>query len=165
METPTITIDLKKHLHDFLLHEFKTDPSGAIVVHLKSDIGLFISSMYNVSDLPRKELELANPVKIILPINRKNWYIFSTRFIYVPVWKQTMINNHLEAVWRLRIKEFFCIGYKKKFQQKDIIEGILKHYGMKNNAVNFDQIKKLDYRDRENFKKQVFDEIQSSIIQ
>lgn len=46
-----------------------------------------------------------------------------------------------------------------------IIEGILKAFNIKKNAVSFDRIKKKDYRNRENVINQVVREIQNSVIQ
>ncbi len=162
---PTITIDLKKYLHDFLLHEFKTDSSGAIILTKRSDIGLFIDSMWCVSDLPVKHPDRENPVTLILPMAEENHYVLRYNFLYVPSWKELQIVEYLEAEFRRRVRDFFSVGYAKRYKQKDIIEGFLKNYGIKNNVINFDQIKKLDYRNRENFKNQVVNEIQSAIIQ
>lgn len=55
MEKPKITINLDKHLHDFLYHEFKTDECGAFILTKRSDICLYIDSMWVVSDRPVKK--------------------------------------------------------------------------------------------------------------
>jgi hypothetical protein len=165
MEKPSITIDLKKHLHDFLLHEFKTDEHGAIILHRRSDVGLFIDSMWDVSKQPKEARLMEHPVRIIIPVSEENHYILQNNFIHVPVWKESQINKYLEAEFRRRVRDFFAIGYEKKFKQIDIIESFLSQYGMKNNAINFDQIKKLDYRNRETLKKTISKEIQSAVCQ
>lgn len=162
---PSITIELKKYLHDFLLHDFKTDAGGAIILHKRNDIGLYIDSMWCVSDLPVKSPERKNPVRFLLPLSEENHYVLKYNFLYVPAWKERQICEYLETEFRRRVRDFFTTGYEKKFKQKDIIEAFLKHYGFKNNAINFDQIKKLDYRNRENFKSKILNEIQDSIIQ
>lgn len=164
MEKPSVVIDLKAHLHDFLIHEFKEDDTGAVILNIRNDIGKYIDSMWSVSPKPKPPRGMDNPVTLILPITDANYYILTNSFVYVPIWKERMINDYLEAEWSRRIKDFFAIGYQKKFQQKDIIDGILKHYGIKNNALNFDQIKQMDYRNRERFKKMIVNEIQSAIL-
>lgn len=164
MEKVFITIDLKQHLHDFLIHEFKEDDQGAVVLNLRNDIGKYLNSMWSPSPCPKPPREMENPVRLLLPETDDNHYIIKNCFLYVPVWKEKMINDYLEAEWSRRIKDIFSIGYQKKFQQKDIIDGILKYYGIKNNSLNFDQIKQFDYRSRERFKRMVINEIQSAII-
>lgn len=164
MEKPSIVIDLKGYLHDFLIHEFKEDESGGILLNIRSDIGKYINSMWSVSPKPRPSRDMEHPVRLVLPVTDENHYILNHSFVYVPVWKEKMIVEFLEAEWSRRMKDFFSIGHQKKFQQKDIIDGILKHYGIKNNSLNFDQIKQFDYRGRERFKKMIVKEIQSSIL-
>lgn len=163
MEKPFVIIDLKEHLHDFLLHEFKNE-NGVIVLSIRNDIGKYINSMWSASPRPRPNREMKNPVKVYLPVSDENHYILFNSFIYVPVWKEKMINDYLQAEWSRRICDIFSIGYQKKFLQKDIIDGILKHYGKKNNALSFDQLKQMDYRGRERFKQMVINEIKSAMI-
>jgi hypothetical protein len=163
MDKPIITINLNKYLYDFLLHEFDADNSGRIILNCRSDIGLFIDSMWEISDRPVKPVKMENPVTLILPIRSQDVYVKRNKFICVPVWKETQIQEYIEAEFRLRVRDFFTIGYEKKFKQKDIIEAFLTAYGMKNNSINFDQIKKIDYRNRKKLKNIVKIEIQNSI--
>jgi hypothetical protein len=165
MNQPIIVINLRKHLHDFLLHEFEASDDGAIILNRRSDIGLYIDSMWSISDLPVKPSLKENPVRLRLPISEENHYVKRYHFLYVPTWRELQIQDYLEAEFRRRVRDFFTVGYEKKFKQKDIIEAFLTEYGIKNNAVNFDQIKKLDYRNRRNFKKDIVKEIQQAISQ
>jgi hypothetical protein len=164
MHKPSITIDLKKHLYDFLGHEFEFDKRGAIILTRRKDIGIFIDSMWCVSNKPVFQV-MENPVVLILPVTKETHYKKNFNFIYVPEWKQKQIELYLEAEFRRRVRDFFTVGYEKKFKQKDIIYAFLEHYGIKNNVINFEQIKKLDFRNRKNFKKNIKIEIQASIIQ
>lgn len=164
MEKPKITINLDKHLHDFLYHEFKTDECGAFILTKRSDICLYIDSMWVVSDRPVKKTEMESPVTFILPLSDINHRILREHFIYVPSWKEQQIQQFIESEFRRRVKDYFCIGYQKGYKQKRIIEAFLENYGMKNNAINFDQIKKFDYRNRENLIKEVNFEIQNAIV-
>lgn len=165
MERPTITIDLKKHLEDFLLHEFKSDDSGAIILTKRSDIGLYIDSMWTIAKQPSDVRPMSHPVRFILPVSEENHYIFKNHFIHVPAWKENMINQFLESEFRRRLRDYFSIGYEKGFCQKDIIESFLVQYGMKNNAINFDQIKKYDYRSRRSLKNAIAKDIQDALVQ
>lgn len=164
MEKPQITINLDKHLQDFLYHEFKTDESGAFILTKRSDICLYIDSMWCVSERPVKTTASENSVTFILPLSDVNHRILREHFIYVPSWKELQIQQFIESEFRRRVKDFFCIGYQKGYKQKRIIEAFLENYGMKNNAINFDQIKKFDYRNRETFLKTVYSEIQNAMV-
>lgn len=160
----TINISLEPHLQDFLRHEFKCDNDGTIVVTKRENIGLYLLSMWTITEFPVKR-KYKYPCVIALPFRRDNHYILSRNFIYVPVWREKLISNYIEAEFRLRVREFFTIGYEKKFQQKHIIDGFLQAYNIKNNALNYDRIKKLDFRNRRNFAKRIVREIQLSIIE
>lgn len=164
---PIITIDLKPDLHDFLIHEFGEDECGCIKLHKRSDIGKYIDAMWIVHDLPikRKFEKYNNPVKLILPICQETSYIQRSNFLYVPLYREQQINDFLEASFNLAIREYFVTGYEKGFKKNMIIEGILKAFNIKKNAVSFDRVKKKDYRNRENMINSVVREIQSSVIQ
>jgi len=166
-QLPIIIIDLKPELHDFLIHEFGETESGLIKLHKRNDIGKFLDSMWVVSDLPvkRKFEKYNNPVKFILPIVQESQYIVRNNFVYVPLYREQQINDYLEAMFNLVIREYFVTGYEKQFKKSMIIEGILKAFNIKKNAVSFDRIKKKDYRNRENVLNLVVREIQNSVIQ
>lgn len=164
MDKPQITISLDKHLHDFLHHEYNTDENGAFLLTKRSDICIYIDSMWCVSDLPVKPNVKENAVTFILPLSDINHRILREHFIYVPSWKELQIQQFIESEFRRRVRDFFCIGYQKGYKQKRIIEAFLASYGMKYNAINFDQIKKFDYRNRENFLKEVYTEIQNAMV-
>jgi len=164
---PVIIIDLKPELHDFLIHEFGEDETGAIKLHKRNDIGKYIDSMWLISDLPvkRKFEKYNNPVKIILPICADSAYIVRSNFLYFPLYREQQINDYLEAMFNLIIREYFVTGFEKQFKKNMIIEGILKAFNIKKNAITYDRIKKKDYRNRENVLNSVVREIQSSVIQ
>jgi hypothetical protein len=165
MDRPIITIDLKKHLHDFLLHEFEADRTGAILLTNRHYIGSYINLMWETSKYPVSMEGKENPVRLALPINAKNYHITCSKFLYVPEVQEHIIQEFLEKEWRMRVRFYFIVGYEKKFKQKQIIEAFLKHYGMKHNAISFDQIKKMDYRNRTDLLNNIKNEIQHCIIQ
>lgn len=149
---PILTIDIKPELHDFLIHEFGEDENHCIKLHKRNDIGRYIDSMWVVSDLPvkRKYEKWNNPVRIILPISQENQYIVRNNFISIPIYREQQVNDFLEATYNVVIREYFVTGYEKQFKKNMIIEGILKAFNIRKNAISYDRIKKKDYRNREN---------------
>lgn len=161
---PVIILDLRSNLHDFLIYEFGEDENECIKLNKRNEIGLFIDSMWSVSDLPLK-LKYVNPVQLILPVTQETHYVLKYNFIYFSNWKTTQINDHIESVFRLRVREFFQTGYEKGYCQKFIIDGILAAMNIKKNAFTYDMIKQIDYRNRRNTIKRIVSDIQRADIQ
>lgn len=161
---PVIILDLRPNLHDFMIYEFGEDNHGRIKLNNRSEIGMFIDSMWSVSSLPINR-KYENPVKLILPINNDTHYVVKYNFIYFESWKMTQINNYIESQMILRVREFFQTGYEKKYCQKTIIEGLLASMNIKKNQFTFDMLKQMDYRNRRNAIKKVVDDIQNAVIQ
>ena len=138
---PQVTIELPPHLHDYLYHEFGT-PRGeeAITVTAANDLGK------------------------LLPVQEWNHFIFQENFIYIPEWKQRMLREYIEASYRIRIREYFIAGYEKGYKQDRIIRAFLYAYNIKNNAINYDAVKKYDYRNRQRMVKEVDRDIQLSLF-
>lgn len=161
---PILIVDIKPELHDFLIHEFGEDETGAIKLHKRNDIGKFLDSMWVVTDLPvkRKYERYNNPVRIILPISQENQYIVRNNFISIPIYREQQVNDFLEATFNVVIREYFVTGYEKQFKKSMIIEGILKAFNIRKNAISYDRIKKKDYRNRENVINSMINEIKNS---
>ena len=135
---PQVTIELPPHLHDYLYHEFGT---------------------------PRSEEAIKeHPVTLVLPVQEWNHFIFQENFIYIPEWKQRMLREYIEASYRIRIREYFIAGYEKGYKQDRIIRAFLYAYNIKNNAINYDAVKKYDYRNRQRMVKEVDRDIQLSLF-
>ncbi len=164
MQKPHITIDLSPHLHDFLYHEFP-ESTDAVVLTLASDVGKYINSMVSISDRPVKPVDMVNPISIILPVQEWNHYILEHNFLQVIKWKEKMIQDYLESVWRLRVREYFTTGYEKGFKQDTIINAFLMAYNIRKNRFTYDQIKKIDYRNRQKAIGEVAKEIQLSLFE
>lgn len=162
---PKVTIELSPHLHDFLYHEFGT-PRGeeGVTVTAANDLGKFIQSMITVSDRPPKQPIKEHPVTLLLPVQEWNHFIFRENFIYIPEWKQKMLQDYIEASYRIRIREYFVAGYEKQYKQDRIIRAFLYAYNIKNNAMNYDAVKKYDYRNRQRMVKEVDRDIQLSLF-
>jgi hypothetical protein len=165
MEKAIIFIDLKKHLEDFLIHDFGTDESGAIRINRRCEMGKYIDSMWESSPTPVQLPGMDNPVRLRLPTNSYNWYKKTHRFIFFSEEKTDEINSRMEEFFLERLNDFFAEGYGKKFKQKDIVNAFVEAYGSKNQSINFDQIKKLEYRNRKKRLKSLVLEIQKALIQ
>ena len=159
---PTITISILPHLADFLRKEFCTTKQDEIILTRRNDIGKLISSMVLTSDLPVTRPFCEHPVKLLLPVTKNNHYILNSRYLYVSQWGEEKIQDFVSSEFRRRVRDMFELGYKKHYPQKQIIEGILKGYNLRDNALNFDMIKKIDYRNSVNFRKSVFADIQNA---
>lgn len=165
MERPFVTIDLAPHLQDFLFHELRLNrKSGELMADGTHDIGRMIQSMVTVTDRPRKQEIGENPLRITLPVQEWNHAIFSENFVYIPEWKQKQLRLFIEAEFRLRIKEYFFVGYAKGFRQDKIIQAFLHSYNIKRNAINYETVKKYDYRNRRRITAEIAKELQLSLF-
>ncbi len=165
MKKPNVTIELAPHLHDYLYHEFGSSKENGIVVTTTKDIGKMIQAMVTIAAIPPRVPLKDNPITLYLPIQEWNHFILNENFIYIPDWKQRMLQDYIEASFRLRIREYFVAGYEKGFKQDKIVKAFLMAYNIKNNALNYDAVKKYDYRNRKKIIKEVDKEIQLSLFQ
>jgi hypothetical protein len=106
-----------------------------------------------------------NPITLFLPVKEWNHYILQENFIYIPEWKQRMLQDYIEASFRIRVREYFVTGYEKGFKQDKILRAFLLAYNIKNNALNYDAVKKYDYRNRQRMTREVNREIQLSLFE
>jgi hypothetical protein len=165
MMIPNVTIELQPYLHDYLYHEFGgTHKDNGIKVTAANDIGKFIQAMITVSDRPPKQPIKDNPITLYLPIQEWNHFILQENFIYIPEWKQRMLQDYIEASFRIRVREYFVTGYEKGYKQDKIVRAFLMAYNIKNNAINYDAVKKFDYRNRQRMIKEVNRDIQLSLF-
>ncbi|WP_321424888.1 transcriptional regulator [uncultured Bacteroides sp.] len=165
MTKPSITIELAPHLHDFLYHEFDSRKDGGVMINSSNDIGKMVQAMVTVNDRPPKIPLKDNPITLILPITEWNHRILIENFIFIPEWKQRMLQEYIESSYRIRIREYFVAGYEKGYKQDKIIKAFLMAYNIKNNAINYDAVKKFDYRNRKRIVKEVNKDIQLSLFE
>lgn len=159
---PSIIISIEPHLADFLRREFFVNKNGEVLLSRRNDIGKMIASVVLTSDLPVKRPFCKHPLTLILPVTKNNHYVLSTRYLHVSQWGEEKIQDFVSSEFRRRVRDMFELGYKKHYPQKQIIEGILRGYNLRDNALNFDMIKKIDYRNSVNFRKSVFSDIQNA---
>ena len=157
MGKPSITISLQPYLADFCRHEFKTLQDGSIVIKRQHDIGKMIFSQVNASPIPVSKPVFENAVTFVLPITKES--DLQGKFLYVDRWGQEKIQEFITAKFNLRVELFFQKGYNKGYSQKRIIEAFLAGYNLRNNELNYEAVKKNDYRRRQKDLKRISDEL------
>lgn len=155
---PLIDIDLPPMLIDYLYHELANMDDG-VMLTLDRDIGKYIYSLLTISPTPVSGPETENHVVIYLPTNSWNHHFVGENFLEIVPWRKKMLENYLMADFKLRVREVFLAGYEKGFGQDKIIKAFLSMYAIKNNIINYDSIKKMDYRNR----KKITDEVKRAI--
>jgi len=138
--------------------------SDGVNITSAHEIGKMVQAMITVSDRPRSLGLKDNPITLYLPISEWNHRIFDENFLYIPEWKQRMLQEYIEASYRLKIREYFLAGYERGYKQDKIIKAFLCAYDIKNNSINYDAIKKYDYRNRQKVIREVNSDIQLSIF-
>lgn len=159
-----LTIGLKPHLADYCRHEMRQDKEGNIVLSRKHDIGRHIYSMIVTSDTPMKGLPVTDPVSFIVPVTGANQYVMKYRFVYVSRWGEEKIQDFIESEFNLRMRLLFEAGYRKNYSQKQIVESILQAYNIKNTSLNYEAVKKSDYRNNRKSRKIIYDDLQSALV-
>ncbi len=163
---PNVIIELQPYLHDYLYHEFGCPRADdGVSVTSANDIGKFIQAMVTVTDRPPRLPIKDNPITLFLPVKEWNHYILQENFIYIPEWKQRMLQEYIEASFRIRIREYFVTGYEKGYKQDKILRAFLLAYNIKNNALNYDAVKKYDYRNPQRMTREVNRDIQLSLFE
>jgi len=148
---PSITIDLKPHLEAYCRMVFNSPvKQKKIVLSRRHHLGKLIFGHIFAADIKLTRPLMDNPVTFILPTPRTEiGYMLQYRNIYFPMWCTDLINDCIEADFRLWLRERFWVGYERKgWEQQRIVLAILRRVNLRNNAVNFDMIKKIDYRNR-----------------
>lgn len=146
---PQITIYLPPLLEAYCRYVFKTPPDQKeIIVSRNHDIGKLIHSNIITSDVPVRRPLFENQVTFILPVNRVNHHGISFHFLKVSNWGEQKIIDGIDYEYRKWLERCFEIGYQKKWDQKEIIDALLRGLNIRNNCANFDAMKKFDYRNR-----------------
>lgn len=160
---PNITISLNPTLEAFCRFIFRT-PADAkeITISRVHDIGKLIHSNISTVESPVRRPFISQPVTFILPVNKVNTHGINSHFLSVSNWGLQKIQDGIEYEYRKWIERRFEFGYEKKFSQKEIIEAILRALNVRNNAINFDAIKKIDYRRRRKTEEKRFLELLST---
>lgn len=145
---PRVSIDLPIYLNAFCRFIFNTPADhDAITISRMHDIGKLIHSNIQACDYPIKNTSEGDTT-FVLPINPENAYPMKSNFLTISTWGRQKIKDGLEYEYRKWIDRRFELGYKKGYAQKEIVYAILRALNIRDNAVNFDAIKKIDYRNR-----------------
>jgi len=148
---PQITLNINP-VHESFLRFISGTPEKCryIILTRRHDIGRLIFSHIMAGDFQSKRPLMDHPVTFVLPVPRTEiGYWLQYRHIYIPGWAQTKISDAIEYEFRCWVKERFRIGYEEeRMEQKLIINAILRGLNARNNSVNFDMIKKIDYRNK-----------------
>lgn len=158
MNNPTITISIKPHLADFCRNQFSIY-KDYIVLSRTNPIGKMIMSQIITSDVPVKRPFKENQITFILP--KITSYHLENKFLFVSKLGEEFISDYIQSIFDLEARAFFDVGYQNRFTQKEIIQGFITGYNLKNNAITFDMMKKNDQRKKRKFRKNVFETIQN----
>ncbi len=148
---PSITLDLKPHLEAYCRMVFSCPAQQRkIILRRNHHIGKLIFGHIFAADTKLSRPLMENPVTFVLPVpSTELGYWLKYRHIYFPGWCNDLISDCIEADFRLWLRERFWVGYERKgWEQQRIVAAILRKINLRNNAVNFDMIKKIDYRNR-----------------
>ena len=163
---PKITLQLDPVLDAYCRFVFQTPPEQKeIVVSRHHDIGKLIHSNVITRDLPIKESFSAEATVFILPVTKINHHAMKCHFLYVSNWGEQKIKDGIEYEFKAWVRQRFEIGYNvKRWDRKTIIDTILRGLNLRNNAANFDTIKKIDYRNRRKIEEMRFQELLTDCI-
>ena len=157
---PKIIINLDPVLEAYCRAIFKTPKNQKeIIINRGRREGQAIYSKIYPSEFPVKRPFCKNPVTIILPVTKKNQNRLPFKFYKVSRMGEEQINDDLNVLMDKWLFRFFQRGYRKKFTQDEIVNAILRGLNLRKNAVNYDAIKKFDYRERRRMEEKTFDEL------
>lgn len=157
---PQVTIDLDPVLEAYCRLVFNTPKNQKeIVIRRSKREGQAIYSKVCPIDFPRKRPFQQNPVTFILPLTKDNHYTLQGRFYTVSKMGEEQIHDDLSVLMDKWLFKFFQRGYRKKYSQDEIIVAILRGLNLRKNAVNYDAIKKFDYRERRKMEQKTFDDL------
>jgi len=148
---PRITFSLDPILINYCRYIFKTpSQQKLIILNRKEDLGKLIFSHIQAGDFKNNRPFIKHPVIFILPTtNCKNDNWLRNRYIFVPKWVENKFAMAIEYEFKWWVREKFRVGYEDEgWDQKTIVNAILRGLNVRNNAVNSDTIKKIDYRTR-----------------
>jgi hypothetical protein len=145
---PTVTFNLEPIHINFCRYIFNTPHNQRhILLRRNEDIGKLIFSHIQTGDFRNTRPLINSPVTFILPNpNNDNWIRY--RYLFIPKWVESKITDGIDYEFKNWVREKFRIGYEQNWEQKTIVNAILRGLNVRNNAINFDTIKKIDYRNR-----------------
>lgn len=157
---PQITINLDPVLEAYCRFIFKTPKNQKeILLNRGKREGQAIYSKVRPVEFPKPRPFIENPVVFILPITKNNHHILRYRYYAVSKMEEEQIQDELTVLMNIFLHKFFMEGERRKFSQDKIVSAILRGLNMRKNAVNYDAIKKFDYRHRRKMEQETFKEL------
>lgn len=146
---PQITVDLPPVLEGYLRWLFRTPPKQKeIIIHRRFREGMAIYSKIYPVEFPPKRPIMDNPVTVILPVTANNKHQIRYRFFTISQMGHEQMIDDLEVLFDKWLYKKFRDGYLRGWTQLQIVDAILRGFNVRKNAVNFDAIKKHDFRNR-----------------
>jgi hypothetical protein len=165
-EKPQITVNLSPVLEAYCRWIFETNGNEKeIMISRRHDVGKHIFSHVLPSDHAVKRPKKTNLVTFTLPTSDNSWLALKTHFLYIDDWGEMKINDFIQSDFDFWARERFSRGYNFGWCQKDIIDAILRGLNLRNNAANYDAIKKNDYRNRRSKQEKRFEMLLTADIQ
>lgn len=144
---PQVVFNLDPLMTAFIRFQFKTpaEQKEIIIKRNKREGQVIYSKIYPI-EYPEHRPFREHPVTCILPFTKNNQSVLKYRFYTISKMGEEQIQDELESLFHIWVFRFFHFGYKRKHSQCEIIAAILRGLNMRNNAANFDSVKKFDYR-------------------
>ena len=145
---PKITIDIPKAIEAYLRWLFKTPPNQKeIIISRRYPEGKAIYSKIMPVEYPVNRPVQDNPVVFILPLTKMNKHVLSFRYYTISIMAQEQLNDDLDVLFHIWLNDKFDTGYKiKNWSQELIVSTVLRGLNLRENAANYETIKKYDYR-------------------
>ena len=146
---PQITVSLNPVLEAYCRFVFNTPADQKeICINRSKDLGKLIHSHTLSKNYAIKGPFIKQPVVFILPVNPMNQRGIESKWLYVDRWHMQQIQDGIEYEFRKWVERRYEIGYFRCYSPDQIIKAILRGLNVRNNAANYDMIKKIDYRNR-----------------
>ena len=142
-----VEVELKEYHYRFLCHIFQCRKD--LKIHRDHEIGRFIFAHISYSDYPLKRKKKENPVSIEIP---KTLNGLNRKFPYISPENNIKISDYIESYFTLYFREFIFTCRKFNIQYKDAYNMFIEAHDIGHDAINFERLKKNDYRFREKMK-------------
>jgi hypothetical protein len=146
---PKVIIDLPPVFEAFCRYVFETPAKQEIIVaNRKHIIGKAINGLIEKTTCKKRIQNFENPVIFTVPVTEFNQYSLTSKYIYINAEENEAFCDRVESSYSCWIENIFKDGYGMNMDQLAIIEVVLDLLNVRMNAVNFDYVKKYDYRAR-----------------
>jgi hypothetical protein len=146
---PKVIIDLHPVLEAYCRYVFETPPKQEIIVaDRRHIIGKAINGLIEKTNTRKCIQNFVNPVLFSVPETKNNQYSLLSKYVYMNAEENEAFTDCVESSYFGWVCIAFRDGYAMNLEQFGIIESVLDLLNVRMNAVNFDYVKKYDYRMR-----------------